>query len=57
MNTLGHRLAEHVTSNQMEASRDEKMAQASAQTDLENNLVCTLFPTRVNGAGLSGPNR
>jgi len=35
---------------------DEKMAQANAQTDLVNNLVRMLFPMKVNGAGLSGPN-
>jgi hypothetical protein len=35
----------------MEVSHDKKMAQASAQTDLANNLVCMLFPITVNGAG------
>jgi hypothetical protein len=34
-------------SNQMEASRDEKMAQASAQTDLVNNLVSMLSPLEL----------
>ena len=37
--TLRQKLAEHVKSNQMETSRDEKMDQAIAQTDLVNNLV------------------
>ena len=39
MRTLRQRLAEHVKSNQMETSRDEKKAQADAQTDLVNNAV------------------
>jgi hypothetical protein len=37
--TLWQRLAEHVKSNQMEMLCDEKMSQASVQTDLVNNLV------------------
>jgi hypothetical protein len=36
---LWQRLAEHINSNQMETSFDEKMSQASVQTDLVNNLV------------------
>ena len=42
--TLRQRPAKHVKSNQMKASRDEKMAQASARTDLVNNLVRMLSP-------------
>jgi hypothetical protein len=41
--TLRNRLAEHIHSNKMQASGDDKMAQASAQTNLETNVSQTVF--------------
>lgn len=43
--TLRKRLAEQIHSNKMQALGDEKMAQASAQTNLETNVSQTVVKT------------